>query len=41
MLYGAADSDEERFKLLDRLYELGERNIDTANVYVSNISLSK
>lgn len=33
--YGSAASDEERFKLLDRLYELGERNLDTANIYVS------
>lgn len=32
--YGAMDgSDEDRFKILDRLYELGERNIDTASVY--------
>lgn len=34
MAYGAVGSDEERFKVLDRLYELGERNIDTADIYV-------
>ncbi|KAF8319296.1 Aldo/keto reductase [Clavulina sp. PMI_390] len=31
--YGDAGSDEERFAVLDRLWDLGERNIDTANVY--------
>ncbi|KAF8305867.1 Aldo/keto reductase [Clavulina sp. PMI_390] len=31
--YGIAGSDEERIKVLDRLYELGERNIDTASIY--------
>ncbi|KAM6476855.1 NADP-dependent oxidoreductase domain-containing protein [Trichoderma sp. SZMC 28011] len=31
--YGATESDEERFKVLDHLYETGERFWDTANVY--------
>ncbi|KAF8310533.1 Aldo keto reductase [Clavulina sp. PMI_390] len=31
--YGNAGSDEERFAVLDRLWELGERNIDTAALY--------
>ncbi|KAF9510520.1 hypothetical protein BS47DRAFT_1331702 [Hydnum rufescens UP504] len=33
MAYGAAGSDEERFKVLDRLFELGCRHWDTASVY--------
>jgi aryl-alcohol dehydrogenase-like predicted oxidoreductase len=31
--YGHSGSDEERFAYLDRAYELGETNWDTANVY--------
>lgn len=31
--YGPAPPDDERFAALDRLYELGERNIDTASIY--------
>jgi aryl-alcohol dehydrogenase-like predicted oxidoreductase len=31
--YGYGGSDEERFTYLDRAYELGETNWDTANVY--------
>ncbi|KAI1420263.1 NADP-dependent oxidoreductase domain-containing protein [Xylaria sp. FL1777] len=31
--YGAAEDDEERFKLLDRAWELGCTNWDTADVY--------
>ncbi|TRX96879.1 hypothetical protein FHL15_002185 [Xylaria flabelliformis] len=31
--YGPADSDEDRFKLLDRAWELGCTNWDTADVY--------
>jgi aryl-alcohol dehydrogenase-like predicted oxidoreductase len=31
--YGATDSDEERLKLLDRAWELGCTNWDTADVY--------
>jgi len=31
--YGAADTDEERFKVLDRLLELGVTTWDTASVY--------
>ncbi|KAF8305868.1 aldo/keto reductase-like protein [Clavulina sp. PMI_390] len=33
MSYGDAEQDELRFKVLDRLYALGERDIDTARVY--------
>ncbi|KAF8317876.1 Aldo keto reductase [Clavulina sp. PMI_390] len=32
-IYGPVGSDEERFKLLDRLYELGCTNWDTAHIY--------
>jgi aryl-alcohol dehydrogenase-like predicted oxidoreductase len=32
-VYGHGGSDEERFAYLDRAYELGETNWDTANVY--------
>ena len=28
--YGSTESDEERFKVLDRAYELGETNWDSA-----------
>ncbi|KAF4344143.1 alcohol dehydrogenase [Fusarium beomiforme] len=31
--YGAAESDQERFALLDRAWELGCTNWDTANIY--------
>ncbi|RFU33741.1 hypothetical protein B7463_g2591, partial [Scytalidium lignicola] len=31
--YGATESDEERFKVLDHLYNTGERFWDSANVY--------
>ncbi|KAI9829120.1 MAG: hypothetical protein M1832_000143 [Thelocarpon impressellum] len=31
--YGAAEADEERFKVLDRAYELGQRHWDTADIY--------
>ncbi|KAF9510791.1 hypothetical protein BS47DRAFT_1347518 [Hydnum rufescens UP504] len=31
--YGSAGNDEERFKVLDRLFELGCRHWDTASVY--------
>ena len=31
--YGTPLPDEERFKLLDEIYESGERNWDTADVY--------
>ncbi|KAF8310536.1 Aldo/keto reductase [Clavulina sp. PMI_390] len=33
MAYGIAGTDEERFAVLDRLWDLGERNIDTASGY--------
>jgi len=32
-VYGVAGSDEERFKILDRIFELGFRHWDTASVY--------
>jgi aryl-alcohol dehydrogenase-like predicted oxidoreductase len=31
--YGAPASDEERFKVLDRAYELGQTNWDSADIY--------
>lgn len=31
--YGATQSDEERFKILDRAYELGQNNWDSADMY--------
>lgn len=31
--YGTTESDEERFKVLDRAYELGMRHWDTADIY--------
>jgi len=31
--YGAAESDEERFKVLDRVFELGCTNWDTSDIY--------
>ncbi|TVY85091.1 Aldo-keto reductase yakc [NADP(+)] [Lachnellula suecica] len=31
--YGAPESDEERFKVLDRAYELGQNNWDSADMY--------
>lgn len=31
--YGEVDSDEERFKVLDRAYELGQNFWDSADVY--------
>ncbi|KAL2041262.1 hypothetical protein N7G274_006207 [Stereocaulon virgatum] len=37
--YGAPEPDEERFKVLDRAYELGERNWDSADVYMDNEDL--
>lgn len=37
--YGAPQSDEERFKVLDRAYELGETFWDTADVYMDNEDL--
>lgn len=29
-VYGSTESDEERFKILDRAYELGARNWDSS-----------
>ncbi|KAL8764593.1 MAG: hypothetical protein Q9209_007962 [Squamulea sp. 1 TL-2023] len=37
--YGAPASDEERFKLLDRAYELGETNWDSADIYMDSEDL--
>ncbi|KAK2763225.1 hypothetical protein FQN54_009861 [Arachnomyces sp. PD_36] len=34
--YGLVGSDEERFKLLDRVYELGEKFWDTSDIYGDN-----
>jgi len=31
--YGAVASDDERFKVLDRVYELGQTNWDSADIY--------
>lgn len=31
--YGKPESDEERFKILDRAYEMGERFWDSADIY--------
>lgn len=41
MAYGAdVGSDEERFKVLDRLFELGCTNWDTSSIYVSRTCLA-
>ena len=37
--YGAPGDDEARFKVLDKAYELGERNWDTADVYMDSEDL--
>jgi len=37
--YGKPESDEERFKVLDRAYELGETNWDSADVYMDSEDL--
>ena len=37
--YGAPPSDEERFRILDRAYELGERFWDSADIYGDNEDL--
>ncbi|KAL8949881.1 MAG: hypothetical protein Q9222_004038 [Ikaeria aurantiellina] len=37
--YGAHDTDEERFKVLDRAYELGVTNWDSADIYMDNEDL--
>ena len=37
--YGDVDSDEERFKLLDQAYDLGERNWDSADMYADSEDL--
>ena len=37
--YGAPESDEERFKVLDRAYELGATNWDSADMYADSEDL--
>jgi aryl-alcohol dehydrogenase-like predicted oxidoreductase len=37
--YGKRQPDEERFEFLDRAYELGARNWDSADVYGDNEDL--
>ncbi|KAH8812664.1 NADP-dependent oxidoreductase domain-containing protein [Xylogone sp. PMI_703] len=37
--YGATENDEERFKVLDHLYNTGERFWDSANIYGDNEDL--
>lgn len=37
--YGAAESDEERFKVLDRAYEIGALNWDSADMYLDSEDL--
>ena len=37
--YGKTESDEDRFKFLDKAYELGETFWDSADVYMDNEDL--
>ena len=37
--YGKTESDEDRFKFLDKVYELGETFWDSADVYMDNEDL--
>lgn len=37
--YGKPESDEERFKILDKAYELGEHFWDSADIYMDNEDL--
>ena len=37
--YGATEPDEERFKFLDKAYEMGETNWDSADIYMDNEDL--
>lgn len=37
--YGATESDEERFKVLDRAYELGQTFWDSADLYADSEDL--
>jgi aryl-alcohol dehydrogenase-like predicted oxidoreductase len=39
VFYGKVDSDQERFKILDRAYELGETFWDSADMYGDNEDL--
>ena len=39
MLYGDQEPDEQRFKVLDKLYELGGRFIDSSDAYGDNEEL--
>ncbi|KAA8571405.1 hypothetical protein EYC84_001408 [Monilinia fructicola] len=34
--YGSTQSDEERFKVLDRAYQLGQTNWDSADIYADS-----
>lgn len=37
--YGKVEADEERFKILDRAYELGQTHWDSADVYLDSEDL--
>ena len=37
--YGKPESDEDRFKILDKAYEMGERFWDSADVYMDSEDL--
>ena len=37
--YGKPESDEDRFKILDKAYEMGETFWDSADVYMDNEDL--
>lgn len=37
--YGKVEADEERFKLLDRAYELGQTHWDSADIYLDSEDL--
>ena len=37
--YGSAESDEERFKILDKAYEMGETFWDSADIYMDSEDL--
>ena len=37
--YGSPESDEERFKILDKAYEMGETFWDSADIYMDNEDL--
>lgn len=37
--YGTPESDEDRFKILDKAYDMGEKFWDSADVYMDNEDL--